>query len=99
MTTETTMPAAEIAELGKLDESTAAALRGYQQADLLEGLTSVHVLGPHGEPVAVPAPLGLVLISQTCDVVLPGRPAVQIARRIRLTADEAKDARDGKRPR
>lgn len=59
----------------------------------------VHALGPDGKPVAVPAPLGVVLVSQTCDVVLPGRPAVQVARRVRLPDAQAAQARDGKRPR
>lgn len=92
-------PAAEVSELGSLDESTTKALAAYRQGDLLEGLDSVHVLGPDGHQVPVPAPLGLVLVSQTCDVVLPGRPAVQVARRIRLPVNDARDARDGKRPR
>lgn len=97
--TSAATPAAEVSELGVLDEAITRTLTAYRQADVLEGLDSVSVLGPDGSQVSVPAPLGVVLISQTCDVVLPGRPAVQVARRIRLPTDEARDARDGKRPR
>jgi hypothetical protein len=97
--TSAAMPAAEVPELGVVDEVTTKTLSAYRQADVLAGLDSVTVVGPDGSQVPVPAPLGVVLVSQTCDVVLAGRPAVQVARRIRLSADEARDARDGKRPR
>jgi len=82
-----------------LDGQTAEAMMGYRQADVLETFTAVPALGPDGEPVAVPAPLGVVLVSQTCDIVLPTRQAVQVARRIRLGGYEAREARDRKRTR
>ncbi|WP_306205178.1 hypothetical protein [Actinoplanes sp. RD1] len=82
-----------------MNELIAAAMTAYQQADVLESLTTVPAVGPGGEPVLVPAPLGVVLVSQTCDIVLPGRQAVQVARRIRLTGNQAREARDRKRPR
>lgn len=93
------MPAVEVSELGSLDAEGAGALAAYRQGDLLEGMTSVHALGPNGTPVQVPAPLGVVVISQTCDVVLADRPAVHVARRIRLSDAHAREARNGKRPR
>ena len=97
--TSAATPATDVAELGILDAATTRTLTAYRQADVLTDLNSVSVLGPAGSQVPVPAPLGVVLISQTCDVVLAGRPGVQVARRIRLPLDEARDARDGKRPR
>jgi hypothetical protein len=93
------IPATQLIELEQLQVPTVEALKKYQQADVLEGLTTLQILGPEDERVLVPAPLGVVLVSQTCDIVLPSRQTIQVARRIRLTMDEAREARDRKRPR
>ena len=69
----------------------------YRQGDALDELTQLPVAGPDGTPRQFDAPLGAVLISQTCDVVLPNRLAVQLAPRVRLTGTAAAEARAGKR--
>lgn len=84
---------------GELAEPDAEALKAFRQGDVLETLVKVEVLGPDGDGIMVPTPLGVVLVSQTCDVVLPNRAAVQIAPHVRLPASAADDARDGRRPR
>jgi len=91
--------AVEVSELGTLDAETARTLASYRQGDLLEGLTSICAVGPTGGPIQVPAPYGVVVVSQTCDIVLADRTAVHVARRMRLTDPHAREARDGKRPR
>jgi hypothetical protein len=84
---------------GQMTAAAAEAIGSYRQGDVLEDLAAVVAVGPRGETVEVPAPLGVVVVSQTCDVVLPNRLSVQLARRVRLGDREASEARDGKRPR
>jgi hypothetical protein len=86
-------------QFGQMTVAVAEAMKSYRQGDVLEDLAAVVVVGPTGETVEVAAPLGVVVVSQTCDVVLPNRLSMQLARRVRLPDREASEARDGKRPR
>lgn len=61
--------------------------------DVLAGVTSLPVLDG-----TVNCPDGVVVLSQTCDVVRTESPHVTLARIVRLDADAARDARAGKRP-
>lgn len=74
-------------------------LRTFRQGDVIAGLTTLVIVGDDGGPHEIGTPLGVVIISQTCDVVLPNRPTVQVAKRVHLIETAASDARDGKRPR
>ncbi len=71
----------------------------FQQGDVLEDVTQLVVIDTDGSASMVEAPLGSVLISQTCDVVQPSRPTAQVARRVQLAGSPAAEARNGKRPR
>jgi hypothetical protein len=86
-------------QFGQMTAAAAKAMKSYRQGDVLEDLAAVVVVGPTGEAVEVAAPLGVVVVSQTCDVVLANRLSVQLAQRVRLGDREASEARDGKRPR
>jgi hypothetical protein len=87
------------AVLRKLDEQTRAILDDFRQGDLLPGVTSIPVAGDDGQPQRYPAPDGAVMLSQTCDVTLADRLAVQVAPLVRLPEPSASEARGGKRPR
>ena len=65
-----------------------------------------HVLGifrlpilAGGEVAQVETPLGVALISQTCDIVQPSRPNVAVAAIVQLHGIEASQAKDGAFPR
>lgn len=80
------------------DEQTSLLSR-YRQGDALPRLTQLPVAGTDGTPRVYDAPLGAVILSQTCDVVQPNRLAAQLAPRVRLTDTPAAEARAGRRPR
>jgi hypothetical protein len=90
---------ADASEFAALSKSQQASVQTFQQGDILEDMTELVVLGADGSAAMVEAPLGAVLISQTCDIVQPSRLTAQVARRVRLTGPPAAEARDGKRPR
>jgi hypothetical protein len=75
------------------------AARQYRQADVLRGLTRLVVVTGDGASRDVECAEGTVVLSQTCDLVRPNPATVQVARLVRLGASDARDARDGKRPR
>jgi hypothetical protein len=75
------------------------ALETYRQGDHLATLTSLPVVTVAGVR-ARPAPEGVVLIAQTCDIVRDYPPTVQVAKLTYLMdTNDARAARDGKRPR
>ena len=82
-----------------LSDDDVVALRSFRQGDLLRDLRVVPFLDADGTPVTMEAADGVVLVSQTCDVVLPNRPLVQVATCVQLSEVDAALARDGKRPR
>jgi hypothetical protein len=51
---------------GQMTAAAAKAMKSYRQGDVLEDLAAVVIVGPSGEPVEVAAPLGVVVVSQTC---------------------------------
>jgi len=68
------------------------------QGDVLN-VADLPVVQPDGVIQAYPTPDGAVLLSQTCDVVLPARRTVVVAPVVRLEGDSLKQARKGLRPR
>lgn len=76
-----------------------AALQQYQQGDVLEDFSAFFVLDEVGSIRREPAPLGAVIISQTCDLVRADRDYIQLAKRVRLKPAQASEGRAGKRPR
>lgn len=70
----------------------------YRQGDHLPGLTDLPVLDAEGVRI-VSAPHGAILLAQTCDIVRAEPPTVQVAPLRYLSGEDARSARDGKRPR
>lgn len=73
-------------------------LDGYQQCDVIghtEGLMISTATGWELEAT----PLGVGIVSQTCDVVLKTRSAVLVGKVVTLDGDEKRQAEDGKKPR
>ncbi|MEU9824746.1 hypothetical protein [Micromonospora chersina] len=56
-------------------------------------------LSSNGEADWLATPDGLVVISQTCDIVRPDPPHLLVTPLVRLTGSDASEARGGKRPR
>jgi hypothetical protein len=75
-----------------------SACRQRRQGDVVQ-LTSLPVLEPNGTIRRHPAPNGVVILSQTCDVVLPDRLTVVAAPLVRLSGDVLRQATKGGRPR
>ena len=81
-----------------LTPEAAAACRQRRQGDVVQ-LASLPVLEPSGNVRQHPSPDGVVILSQTCDVVLPDRLTVVAAPLVRLSGDVLKQATKGGRPR
>lgn len=88
-----------IHEIGVPDATTNDALATFRQGDVLPDFKELPILGPAGAPEMLVCPNGVVLISQTCDVVLGNRHSVQVAPLVFLDAHLADGARGGDRPR
>lgn len=78
-------------------DDVATALEAYRQGDYLPTLTSLAVL-VDGVVMSYWAPDGVVVISQTCDVVQRTHLAVAVAPVIRPLAEQRKYALKGARP-
>ncbi|MGR4881471.1 hypothetical protein ACIPUC_18970 [Streptomyces sp. LARHCF249] len=72
-------------------------LTGFQQADILK-TERIPCLGPMGEASWLPTPDGVVIISQTCDVVRDSKEYLQVAPLIRLIGNAARQAGKGAMP-
>jgi hypothetical protein len=81
-----------------LDDGTALRLRGFQQGDVLPSISQIVVYGADG-PYAVETPMGVVVLTQTCDVIRDGLQYVHVAPRERLSDSAARQAIRGRRPR
>jgi hypothetical protein len=84
--------------LRELTPEAASACRQRQQGDVVR-VTSLPVLEPSGNIRHHSAPDGVVILSQTCDVVLPDRLTIVAAPLVRLSGDVLKQATRGGRPR
>ncbi|WP_406838056.1 hypothetical protein ACICHK_20630 [Streptomyces sp. AHU1] len=99
--TEPSLPAGEIGD--RLVEQTPPPecapvdLSGYQQADVLN-TDRIPLRGPSGEAVWHPTPDGVVIISQTCDIVQQNKAYLQVAPIVRLPENLVKQAAKGARP-
>ncbi|WP_406228273.1 hypothetical protein [Streptomyces anthocyanicus] len=86
-----------------LDEPTSpseyapADLSGFQQADVLKA-DRIPLRGPSGEVIWHATPDGVVIISQTCDVVQPNKTYLQVAPIVRLPQGLVKQAVKGAMP-
>jgi hypothetical protein len=81
-----------------LSEEIALIMRGFRQGDVLPGITQIVVYGSEGSDDFA-TPTGVVVVSQTCDVVRESLLYVHVAPRRRLPDNEARQARRGRRPR
>lgn len=66
----------------------------FRQGDVIEAIDAIHIDG--GDPW--PTPHGVVVISQTCDIVQGTRPNALLAPLKYLDDADARNARDGKWP-
>lgn len=73
-------------------------MQAFRQGDLITGITEITV-HTHQGPAAVETALGVVAISQTCDLMRKNIPCVHVAKRIQLNGGGAAQARKGSRPR
>ncbi|MFE4581413.1 hypothetical protein [Streptomyces chartreusis] len=69
----------------------------YRQGDILD-LPQVPVVTSNGIVRQEPTPNGVVIVTQTCDLVLRTRPTFQVACVVVLEEDKAKPARSGRQP-
>lgn len=66
----------------------------FRQGDVIESIAEIHIDGADPRPT----PHGVVLISQTCDIVQATRPNVLLVPLTYLDDSNARNARDGKWP-
>ncbi|WP_210592213.1 hypothetical protein [Streptomyces sp. GESEQ-35] len=69
----------------------------YRQGDVLD-LMQVPVVTANGIIRQQPTPNGVVVVTQTCDLVLRSRPTFHVACVVVLEEDKAKPARSGRQP-
>jgi len=82
----------------RITPAVAEACQQRRQGDIVR-LPSLPVLKQGGSVRQHPTPEGVVLISQTCDIVLPDRLTIAAAPLVRLSGDTLQQASRGKRPR
>jgi hypothetical protein len=82
----------------RITPAVAEACQQRRQGDIVR-LPSLPVLEPGGSVRQHPTPEGVVLLSQTCDIVLPDRLTIAAAPLVRLSGDTLQQATRGKRPR
>jgi hypothetical protein len=79
-------------------ENLLAKMKKFRQGDVVL-IRELPVIGDDGSVELRQALRGAVVISQTCDLVQPDRPTVQLVPLVDLDPDTARDAARGKRPR
>lgn len=87
----------QIAAVVATDESVQAVCTGLRQADVAN-LSRMPVVGTGGIEY-IDSRLGVVVISQTCDIVQPSRPNVVVAKIVDADMETVEGAKEGKRPR
>jgi hypothetical protein len=92
------VPAKSDERAQELTPESVAICQSLRQGDVL-GVAALPVVQSDGAIGTYPAPDGAVLLSQTCDVVLPARRTVVVAPVVRLEGDSLKQAKKGLRPR
>ncbi|MER6313605.1 hypothetical protein ABT237_07520 [Streptomyces sp. NPDC001581] len=91
------VPGGRQAEDGGVVQPGRMSIAGLQQADILK-TEQIPCLGPAGEAAWWPTPDGVVIISQTCDVVRDTKEYLQVAPLVRLTGNTARQAAKGAMP-
>jgi len=81
-----------------LSDDVALKLQSLQQGDVLPDITILPVRGADGT-FQLDAPAGVVILSQTCDVVRETLPYLHVGPRKLLSDNDARLARRGRRPR
>ncbi|MFE3991558.1 hypothetical protein ACFXPW_07650 [Streptomyces goshikiensis] len=90
-------PEGQQAEQGGLEQPARLSLAGFQQADILK-TEQIPCLGATGVASWLPTPEGVVIISQTCDVVRDNKEYLQVAPLVRLQGNSARQAAKGAMP-
>jgi hypothetical protein len=85
------------ASLPQPPSRSSTALAGFQQADVLK-VDRIPLLGPDDMSSWHATPDGVVILSQTCDVVQPKKQTIQVAPLRRLPAQQSGQARKGAMP-
>lgn len=78
-----------------LNDDVAERIQSYRQGDLLADLREIFAVTPEGF-ATVPAPEGVVIVSQTCDVVQDRVPVIHVAPLTTLDDSKAAQARGGR---
>jgi hypothetical protein len=75
-------------------------VEGPRQGDYLPRVAKLYVTGPEGQAVEHPTPLGVVLISQCCDLARPDAGNIPVAAAVvELSGSGAANASSGRTPR
>ena len=85
--------------LPAVSRSVTTAMAHIRQGDHIPGILALPVSDAYGAPTDLSTGEGVVVISQTCDVVQSNRLTVQLAPLVTLDGATAQEARDGRRPR
>lgn len=70
-----------------------------RQGDFLPGVACLYSVDIAGQPAQLDTPLGVVLLSQCCDLVRAGNGEPVAAAVVELTGSDASEATSGRRPR
>jgi hypothetical protein len=85
-------------DVNQLSETVVQRMSEFQQGDLLPGITEIVVQTSSG-PTVVRTPAGVVILSQTCEIVRAQRLFVHVAPRERPEGNAPSLARKGRMPR
>ena len=87
-------------QFGELTQDDQGALAQLRQGFVVPEIKAIPIQSASGTAAEYPTPLGVVVLTQTCDIVnwSSSRRAVQVAPVVVLDEDKAKEARHGRRP-
>jgi hypothetical protein len=85
-------------EINQLSDTVVQRMSEFQQGDLLPGITEIFVQTSNG-PTVVKTPAGVVIVTQTCEIVRDERLFVHVAPRKQHAGDTSSLARKGRMPR
>jgi hypothetical protein len=85
-------------DVDQLSDAVVQRMSDFQQGDLLPGITEIVVQTSSG-PTVVKTPEGVVIVSQTCEIVRDQRLFVHVAPRVQQAGTTSSQARKGRMPR
>jgi hypothetical protein len=70
-----------------------------RQSDYLADVREIYFVGEADKPLVIPTPLGVVLLTQCCDLARGGNGEAHVAKVVRLSGVDAANAKSGRTPR